>query len=131
MIPNCLQAAVLDETQKSCLLCAAGYYLYDKACYTTCPLDTRPHEGTKSCQRKLFAFLLIQLTFFHTTRMPIRISLCKKNIFLFHSICLIFLRLGRVRCLHKLLSCRILSYCKLYLHRMFDRVRHLHRNSKQ
>ena len=77
------------------------------------------------------AFLLIWITFFNKIRMPIWISLCKKNTILSHHICLIFLQLGRVRCLHRLLSRRIHSYCKLYLHRMFRRVRDLHRNSKQ
>ena len=50
--PNCLQTAFLYSNQRSCLLCATGYYLYNKACYATCPADTLPHEDTKSCQSK-------------------------------------------------------------------------------
>ena len=53
VVPNCLKAVILNDNQRSCLLCASGYYLYNTACYATCPTDTLAHEGTKSCQSKL------------------------------------------------------------------------------
>ena len=52
VVTNCVQAAFINANQKSCLLCATGYYLYNKVCYATCPSGTIPHEDTKSCQSK-------------------------------------------------------------------------------
>ena len=48
--PSCLKTAILNAEQNACLLCASEYYLYDTACYVTCPEGTVAHEGTKSCQ---------------------------------------------------------------------------------